>query len=179
MNFQFLCPSGHLLEGDVTQAGQQCTCPTCGMLFIIPSPPAAPTASEPPSPEPPAGEFDLNAGFAPGIQSVDTAPDEGPVEAPFDPDGPGDDGMLHIPCPNGHELETPVEMLDQDVLCPICNEPFRLRRQDSVEFKRQKEREREARERRFGETWFRWAIVMAVVVVGGLIFAMAMTISLQ
>ena len=42
MPFQFQCPQGHLLEGDKSQAGQQCHCPTCGMLFIIPQPIGAP-----------------------------------------------------------------------------------------------------------------------------------------
>src|SRR5436190_10096813 len=52
MSFQFQCPQGHLLEGDPSQAGQTCNCPTCGMLFIIPAPLAAPVA--PPVPTVPS-----------------------------------------------------------------------------------------------------------------------------
>src|SRR5437868_3224648 len=37
MVFQFLCPHQHLLQGDESQMGQQCQCPQCGIVFIIPT----------------------------------------------------------------------------------------------------------------------------------------------
>jgi hypothetical protein len=73
-------------------------------------------------------------------------------------------GIVHIPCPNGHELETPVEMLGQDVLCPHCGAQFHLRREDS----REAHEERERREQRRAEAWFRWSIAAAVIVGLGL-----------
>ena len=36
MQFQFMCPQGHLLQGDVAQMGMPCQCPHCGMTFLIP-----------------------------------------------------------------------------------------------------------------------------------------------
>jgi hypothetical protein len=36
MGFKFLCPQGHLLEGDSSQAGQPCGCPECGTTFLVP-----------------------------------------------------------------------------------------------------------------------------------------------
>ena len=38
--------------------------------------------------------------------------------------------MMHIDCPNGHEMEVPREMLNQDALCPKCDVQFRLREKD-------------------------------------------------
>ena len=38
MTFHFQCPYGHLLAGEESQAGQQCMCPVCTTLFIIPAP---------------------------------------------------------------------------------------------------------------------------------------------
>ncbi|MCA9165999.1 MAG: hypothetical protein KDA62_23590, partial [Planctomycetales bacterium] len=77
--------------------------------------------------------------------------------------------LYHIPCPNGHELETPADMLGQDVLCPHCNVQFRLREKDSVEYKRQRREESIRRERKLGNVWLNWAITIAVVVVLGLL----------
>ena len=37
MTFQFLCPQGHLLQGDEAHMGMQCQCPQCGTAFIIPT----------------------------------------------------------------------------------------------------------------------------------------------
>jgi hypothetical protein len=38
MAFQFLCPQGHMLQGDESQAGQQCACPYCQTMFLVPQP---------------------------------------------------------------------------------------------------------------------------------------------
>jgi hypothetical protein len=73
--------------------------------------------------------------------------------------------LLHIPCPECKlELETPLEMLDQDVMCPHCQAQFRLRRRDSIEFQRKRKQEAEIKERRAGNAWFNWAIVVVVLV---------------
>ncbi|QDU31272.1 hypothetical protein ETAA8_64250 [Anatilimnocola aggregata] len=143
MSFQFECPNGHLLEGTPDQAGQQCHCPTCGMLFLIPEP-----VVEAPSP--------------PGIV-FPGAPAAG--GNPLAPQGPE---LLHIPCPNGHELETPPEMLDQDVLCPQCQAQFTLRRKNSVEFKRQQEELEMIRMAKLSKAWLQGAIVAVVLIVIGL-----------
>jgi hypothetical protein len=144
------------------------------MLFIIPQPIAAPVAAaagaydhgnrwaglgaEPTAAEAPA----TAAGASPAATMAPEAPPEAP-EAPPEPE------ILHIPCPNGHELETPLDMLDQDVLCPHCNAQFRLRRKNSVEYKQKKELEERVRLEKVGSLWLTWAIVAVVVVVLGLI----------
>jgi hypothetical protein len=172
MAFQFQCPQGHLLSGDESQAGQQCHCPTCGMLFIIPQPIVAPAAAS-------AGAYDhANRWGAIAGESGAAAPAEVPAFVPggssspaatLAATAPAEPELLHIPCPNGHELETPVDMLEQEVLCPQCNAQFRLRRKNSVEYKKKKELEEHVRLEKIGSLWLTWAIVAVVVVVLGLI----------
>lgn len=162
MAFQFQCPNGHLLQGEESQAGQQVQCPHCQMMFIIPAP-IAPAATSPLpgqiAPENPSGQ---SGGGFPDIHT-------GGSRAPAKPFEMKEPELLHIPCPNGHVLETPIEMLDQDVLCPHCQSQFQLRRKDSQEFKRKKQLERERREHRVGKAWFNWAVVVVVLVLLGLV----------
>jgi hypothetical protein len=183
MPFQFQCPQGHLLEGEESQAGQPCHCPMCGMLFIIPQPIAAAAPSFPSVGAPGGGapfrfgdRFDGIGGGAPAAEAGQVAgpagdpsapyvpmPDAGPAVSPMA--APAEPELLHIPCPNGHELETPVEMLEQDVLCPQCNAQFRLRRKDSVEFKKKKEQEEAIKLEKAGNLWLNLAITAVVLVV--------------
>ncbi|MCA9221503.1 MAG: hypothetical protein KDA71_14330 [Planctomycetales bacterium] len=165
MSFMFQCPNGHVLEGDPAHAGQQCQCPTCGILFIIPPPPApSPSAASGWTPQFGPREnapAPFQVGGHPGAEAPSfTSP------APAEPEP---EKLYHIPCPNGHELETPADMLGQDVLCPHCNVQFRLREKDSVEYKRQRREESIRRERKLGNVWLNWAITIAVVVVLGLL----------
>lgn len=168
MSFQFQCPQGHLLEGDPSQAGQAVNCPTCGMLFLIPAPLAAPAQAQPtfgptfgpPGDQAPSRFAHLDAGPSPSTTAA-MEPAAPVMEVPAPPEEPE---LLHIPCPNGHELETPVDMLEQEVLCPKCNVQFRLRKKDSVEFKRKKEEAERIKEIKTGNFWLNMAIVAAVLV---------------
>jgi hypothetical protein len=80
--------------------------------------------------------------------------------------------ILHIPCPNGHQLDAPIEMLEQDVLCPHCEVQFRLHERDSVEFKQRQELAHEQAaqlvEFEAGMFWLKWAIAAAVLVAAAL-----------
>ncbi len=236
MAFQFLCPQGHLLQGEPWQAGQQSMCPYCRSVFIIPSPqgitgPGA-SASGGVSPGGVGGTFPqggAQAGMA-GIWSGPTAPGGG---RPYDPGGnapaawpgmapaqesmavsappqeafsggfpqgpssaesrwppavqepaetetpgispgtvplsPMESPLLHVLCPSGHELETPREMLGQEAICPFCQVQFRLRWEDSVEYRREKQLEVERRLARQSRLWMQWSIAAAVAVVIGVI----------
>ncbi|MFP6576613.1 MAG: hypothetical protein VB912_15750, partial [Pirellulaceae bacterium] len=92
-----------------------------------------------------------------------------------DPDGPAvadvvnpvidaPEELLHIDCPNGHELEVPRVMLDQDALCPKCDVRFRLRETDSVEYQLKKKVEMETHERRVENAWLNWTIALGIIV---------------
>ena len=179
--FQFQCPNGHLLEGDESQAGQQCTCPMCNTLFIIPQPlgaaPGPTGGNAPPSQFPsfigtPGGS--TSGGFS--LEQSSPAANADPM-APVAPTGgtgfalgggaaagPEEPKLYHIPCPNGHELEVPEDMLRQDVLCPYCEAQFHLRLKDSVEYKKQQAEEQERKDRKAGKAWLHWSIAIGAVV---------------
>lgn len=96
------------------------------------------------------------------------------IHAPgVDTDEPQSEGCLHIPCPNGHELETPFDMLGQEVLCPHCSAQFRLRREDSREYRVKMEKIEQER----GRFWFNWAVAAAILIGGGLLVLLAMAVS--
>lgn len=187
MAFQFQCPQcANVLQAEDFQAGQQSYCPMCGAMFLIPSPfvtPApGPLPGMPyPGPQSPAGEYPQGptsssafqpfpgvgpgaaSGAGPGPEIQTNLPPPQPPTPAFNLHEPE---LLHIPCPQCKEmLETPVEMLDQDVMCPHCQAQFQLRRRDSVEFKRKKQQEAEIRELKAGNTWLNLAIVAVVLVV--------------
>jgi glutaredoxin len=183
-----------VLQAEEFQAGQQSYCPLCGAVFLIPAPYVAPPSPPSPNlpyggaafPTGPAPSFPA-MGPAPSA-ATPGSPTVGPAPSPpapgFPAVGPGaanqvplpppptptfelrEPELLHIPCPQCKKmLETPVEMLDQDVLCPHCQAQFQLRRRDSVEFKRKKEQEAQIREFKAGKTWLNLAIVVVVLVV--------------
>lgn len=181
MSFQFQCPRGHLLEGDPSQAGQAVHCPTCGMLFLIPAPLAAPVqeiasfapAFGPPGEQAPSRFAHLASAVGPSEAPATDEP-MAPVMEP--PAPPAEPEVLHIPCPNGHELETPLDMLEQEVLCPQCHAQFRLRQKDSIEYKRKKEEAERIREIKAGNFWLNMAIVAAVLVGLLVVGLIAMTV---
>lgn len=177
MTFQFLCPQGHLLQGEEADMGMQCQCPQCGMAFIIPTVerpaysssedltamPSQMAEPEPDTLDPPAALSD----WTPDAPSLGSG---APREMDFDAADSGVGGLsaaagaetlLHIPCPNGHELDTPLNMIGQRVMCPHCRVEFRLRRENSIEYVR----EQEILDRRRAQFWFQAAIA-AVGIVG-------------
>lgn len=184
MAFQFLCPQGHLLQGDEAHMGMQCQCPQCGTAFIIPT-------IERPAGNPlrPADELSLapidepaafsSAGPAPEVPAMPDFNDPGVANLEPDAlgigaaptDGVFEDEILHIPCPNGHELETPLDMLGERAICPHCGVEFRLKREKSVEYLR----DQEIREAQRAQFWIRMSIVAAVVVVVALVLMVVVT----
>ena len=156
MAFEFLCPQGHLLEGDESQVGSECACPTCGCHFEVP----APLPTEP-----------IN------VVSVDSTPAPLPDVRPesFELTRAADLEIVHIPCPSGHELETPREMLGQEALCPYCNKQFRLRLEKSLEYIREQAEEQRREDLKLGRTWLRISIVLTALVVLGLVVLLVLS----
>ncbi|MHC4178883.1 MAG: hypothetical protein ACYSWU_15330 [Planctomycetota bacterium] len=190
MEFQFICPRGHRLQGDESQTGQHCKCPYCESEFLVPQPsrdprpdhlPVAHAETGGPAPAhdqpPPASEPAVGGESFPAIRTGPQAGgDPADVAAQL---GFGDArqmDLLHIPCPNGHLLETPRDMLGQDAMCPHCRAQFRLQFEESQEYQREKAEQRERRERKLGKAWLHWAIATAVVVVLGVIFMVAFAV---
>jgi len=160
MAFQFHCPQGHLLQGDASQAGQSFKCPYCDSSFLMPRGPA-PTAKS--SVEAKPADATPRGDKQPALETLVTRTHQQP--------------LFHILCPSGHLLETPREMLGQDVLCPFCQAQFRLRLEDSVEHRREQDERREQREREIGQKWVSAAIIAAIVVLGTLFLLIGVMLS--
>jgi hypothetical protein len=210
MPFQFLCPQGHLLEGIESQMGQQCQCPVCGMMFLVPfvggPPQPAPAAGygQPPGYAPPghapgypAGGYPApghappgypgpEAQYAPPVAEtaappveVSAAPQVEPAKAeespaaeekPTEEPKPEEDPnrIVRIPCPQGHELHTPMSMIGMDAMCPECGEQFTLNYEDSIEAREERELKRQQREELFNKRVLQWSIGAAIFVFLGL-----------
>ena len=176
MPFEFLCPNGHLLQAEESAVGQQCECPECAVPMLIPSPsapdPAPSAAGEASGASSDHGASNQAAASpalrrGPDFSALGEAPsdhDPAVAEMPLQPPE-----VLHIPCPNGHVLETPEEMVGEEALCPFCNTQFKLRYNASLEHLRQQEEEEERRERRAARAWLHWSIAAAAVVLLGVI----------
>ena len=193
MAFQFRCPNGHLLQGEESQVGQQCQCPYCSSQFLVPAPPGAPqpapaaaaaeTGPEPPvyeePAEPPADE--LPTEWQPGLsvgESIAGAGVEPTIaENPFERPSAEEQSLIHIPCPEGHVLETPREMLGQYAMCPYCQAEFQLRFTDSQEYQREEAQKQQRREQKVGKAWMNWAIAAAVVVLFAVVIMVAVVAS--
>lgn len=191
------------MQGEESQAGQQCKCPYCESVFLVPSPaqpaPADPWASAPPTAAPPAsgqGGYQGPIYEEPGAEAAAESPQEGfpgihtapgflsggaPADGPSlaELPGAGQQNIVHVLCPSGHQLETPREMLGQDAMCPYCQVQFRLRFEDSVEYRQEKAEERERKELKKGQAWMHWAIAVAVVAVLGVFLLIYLAASLH
>ena len=182
MAFQFLCPQGHLLQGEPSQTGQKCKCPYCQTEFLAPAPGDAPrqeTAADQPdrTPAEPAEPSQQPSEGFPGIDVGGRAAAQVEEVPDFAAPAAEQQGLLHIVCPNGHVLETPRDMLGNDAMCPFCEAQFRLRFEDSQEHRREKAEQLERREQKLGTAWMNWAIAAAVVVVLGVIVLAAIASS--
>ncbi len=172
MTFQFQCPQcNSVLQAEPDQAGQASQCPLCHTPFLIPAPVGTQAAARPSFPGPsfpstPAG-FGPPGPFGAATPGPAHIPPFIATEAGLAAPAPEvDPNLLHIPCPQCQEvLETPIEMLDQEVLCPHCQTQFQLLRRNSLEYKRKKQQELEIRERKAGKAWFNFAIVVVVLMV--------------
>jgi len=74
-----------------------------------------------------------------------------------------------IPCPRGHVLQAAERMLDQQVVCPQCNEVFTLRAADSIEHRKERKRLEREQEEQAAKRWLARAIWAAAFIAASLI----------
>lgn len=176
-----------MLQGEPSQMGQTINCPTCGILFLVPT--VAPAGTQTVSAVPPAappkrrdeeGLPDLHFRKRPSRRFAHLdEPAEGEAFgggaeealADFgvrtgDAFNPVDSGprLVHIDCPRGHELITPLDTMGQEVLCPHCGEQFTMRYENTREFKTEQHWKEEARQQNLGQQWLMWAVIVGVLV---------------
>jgi hypothetical protein len=80
---------------------------------------------------------------------------------------------LHVPCPAGHTLEVTRDLLGKEVLCPYCRKRFLPVWEKSLEYRRQKAKERIREETQLGRMWLTGAIVAAIAVLALIITLIA------
>jgi hypothetical protein len=68
-------------------------------------------------------------------------------------------------------------MVGEDAICPFCQVQFRLRYENSLEYRKQRQAERERRELERGRAWMQWSLAIAAVVVLGVILLIAASVS--
>ena len=70
---------------------------------------------------------------------------------------------LRIPCPNGHILHATRDMLDEEAICPFCEEQFELKERNSLEAIEKREIFSEKRQEKHERVFLYWGIGIMVV----------------
>ena len=70
---------------------------------------------------------------------------------------------LRIPCPNGHILHATRDMLDEEAICPFCEEQFELKERNSLEAIEKREMLSEKRQEKQERIFLYWGIGIMVV----------------
>lgn len=194
MGFHFFCPQGHILEAEIEQVGQAAVCPFCGTEMLIPAPLNQPTAASSQEDSRQAsvnvptesallghGQEDAIGGEVRGSPSFASVSglsvEPGAFELSAGPEpaigvslgAEESQSVFHIPCPNGHILETPADMLGTPVMCPMCQTTFEPQYEASGEYRRKREEMAAAAAARAARFWLQLAIGAAIIVLGGLI----------
>ncbi len=156
MTFKFKCPAGHVLEAEPQHAGRACQCPHCGVTMRVP-----------PAPVTVAPVIKIAGKESEYRQARWQNSTSEPVENPFPVESISD--VFHIPCPNGHPLETLPEMLGRWAMCPQCEAKFKLDRKDSVEFREFETQRLERKEAELSRRWLNGTIVAMVLTLLGVV----------
>ena len=78
---------------------------------------------------------------------------------------------LRIPCPNGHILHATRDMLDEEAICPFCEEQFELKERNSLEAIEKREVLSEKRQEKQERIFLYWGIgIMVIGIVSVIIF---------
>jgi hypothetical protein len=172
------------LPGFSGPAEQTPAAPLPAPSFPAPSFPAPAFPAGFAAPTMPVTPLQPGAGNQDFLQSVPTVRDEpswagGTPPAPADflasmPAGPEKatekpPTVLHIRCPSGHLVVATSDLLGKNGRCPACKKTFELRYEDSVEFKRRKEKILQREEIKTGNAWLAWAFLAAFLVFAGLV----------
>jgi len=76
---------------------------------------------------------------------------------------------LKIPCPNGHILHATRDMLDEEAICPFCEEQFELKERNSLAAVEKRELLSEKRQEKQERVFLYWGIGIMVIGVLGVI----------
>ena len=83
--------------------------------------------------------------------------------------GDANEDELRIPCPNGHILHATRDMLDEEAICPFCEEQFELKERNSLEAVEKREILAEKRQEKQERVFLYWGIGIMVIGILGVI----------
>jgi uncharacterized Zn finger protein (UPF0148 family) len=139
-------------RGPAVVVDGQAVCPICRAVAARSTPPSVP-ATPAPQPAPPAQAAAPRAATKPKT--------------------------YRIPCPRGHVLTAKPHMLEQQVVCPECNELFTLRKEDSLEHRKKQAKARRADEERIARLWLTRSIWAAAFIVASLVGMIAVSFAFR
>ena len=100
-------------------------------------------------------------GAAVGDAAVPSPAAQQVAAPPAAPAAPPPPKIVHIPCPKGHQLETPEEMFGLEAQCPVCSAQFVLKLENSVEFLAEQAEKDRLHDERLSRFWLKMAIWIA------------------
>ena len=80
---------------------------------------------------------------------------------------------------NGVRTVVAPHMLEQQVVCPECNELFTLRKEDSLEHRKKQAKARHAEEERIAKLWLKRSIWAAAFIVASLVGMIAFSVAFR
>jgi len=110
---EFLCPNGHRIRCQASQAGRAAKCPRCGVRFRVPD------ATELDIPQ--MGDSDPSV-LRPEFTDSGVGGKRAPNTAGAAPKQP----EFEFLCPNGHRLHGPASLQGRPGECPDCGSRFRI-----------------------------------------------------
>jgi hypothetical protein len=93
----------------------------------------------------------------------DNQPEQDGNDAPDFESGKANQDELRIPCPNGHILDVTRDMLDEEAICPFCEEQFELKERNSIEAIEKRAILSEKREEKQERMFLYWGVGILVV----------------
>ena len=110
---EFLCPNGHRIRCQASQAGRAAKCPRCGVRFRVPD------AAEVDIPQ--MGDSDPSV-----LRPEFTDSGVGAKRPPSTANAATKQPEFEFLCPNGHRLHGPASLQGRPGECPDCGSRFRI-----------------------------------------------------
>jgi DNA-directed RNA polymerase subunit RPC12/RpoP len=125
---EFLCPNGHKIRCQATQAGKAAKCPRCGVKFRVPD---ATDQNRPKTgdSDPSVSQPDFSDSNLTGKRHANTG-----STAAKEPD-------FEFLCPNGHRLHGPANLQGRPGQCPDCGSRFRIPTYEDIPAEEETEQE--------------------------------------
>jgi len=163
-------PAATPIQPPVPPYQQQYQAPTAGVIDTVPpvieqAPETFPDITATGPIEGAEKEFAIHTDDAQSnsAEQDDHQAEQDGTDAPDFESGNANQDEMRIPCPNGHILNVTSDMLDEEAICPFCEEQFELKERNSLEAIEKREMLSEKREKKQEQMFLYWGIGIMVV----------------